>query len=720
LSDAAAPQAMRGSGGSGGRRASAARLVIAAVLLLPVEGVHPSVQLLVLLALLAGGLAVGWALANGWLRGLAGGDRAFAAAALGIAAGVVLGALLGHCGLLTGWWFRGALALAVLASAALPRRAPRSDGRAAAGSSARGLRRALRLRGSPRLRRVQRAILWACVLLVAVAFLRAAIRHRHVAPGHFSFDDTSYHLTAVGTWAMHGDLRMPRFTYGDPRTSFYPFASELLAWELTTPFAGGDFAARWIELPFAVLTLFGVGLVARRVGAHEVALLAPLLYATVADAYPLMALTAGNDHALGFAAVVTAHGALLLWARPRAAVGAYAGCGLGLLLGGKYLGVLYGPLLVALVVLAIVAGRRRAVPIRPGVSVMLAAAGAAAIVGGYAYLRNAVTTGNPIFPVSLRIGTWSLPGWEDVSPESWAASAIATIEPWRFPWTKVGLLGPLFRFTMLPAAILAPVLALAVAPPRRRVLYAWLFAIPLGVYLLFVRLVEDHRNARYLFAGLAIAAVAVAWLVSRLPPRWRPVVAAVLAVAATWPWVAAGNDTLRFLPLTLGAGWLLSRPSRPWVSRPATVLAAATVGALALAAVAPGVLRKYERRRFDNERAAAALERLTGGAPARVAYAGWNQPYLFFGRRLQNAVYMPPVAPTLDTMFYRWRGPLEDRASPRPRRDWMRNLERLRIEWVVWVNAGADERPERGWMAQSRHFACVYADRNVELWQVRR
>ncbi len=557
------PRAWRLSGDGAWRWWAAARLLVAVVLLLPVGRMHEAVQFLVFLAVLAGGACVGWSLARWWLPGFGRGERAFAAAVLGIAACVVIGVVIGHFGFVTGWWFRGVLAATVVASAALvPRRRREGAERQRGPRPAVDVHRVLRQRGSLRLRRVQRAVLWACVLLVGVAFLRTANRYRHVAPGHFSFDDTSYHLAAVGTWTMFGDLRMPRFTYGDPRTPFYPFASELLAWEVTTPFAGGDFAARWIELPFAVLTLFGIGLVARRVGAHEVALVGPLLYATVADAYPLMAFTAGNDHALALAAVVVAHGALLLWARPRAGVAAYAGVGLGLLLGSKYLGVLYGPLLVGLVVLAVLMTRRRDVPLRARAMALLAGAGAAAVVGGYSYLRNAVTTGNPIFPVSLRIGPWTLPGWEEVAPEHWVASAIATIDPWRFPWVNVELFGELFRFTMLPAALLAPFAALWLAPRRRRVLYAALFAMPIGVYVLFVRLVEDHRHARYVFAGVAIAAVAVAWLVSRLPPRWRAVMALVLAAAAVWPWMRTQPETLLFLPLTLAAGWMLTRPRR--------------------------------------------------------------------------------------------------------------------------------------------------------------
>jgi hypothetical protein len=566
------------------------------------------------------------------------------------------------------------------------------------------------------------------MLLVAVVLARTAIRYRHVPPGRFNYDDTSYHLTAVATWNVHHDLRMPRFTFGDPRTSFYPFASELVAWELTTPFAGGDFAARWVELPFALLTLVGVAVVARRVGAGEAALVAPLLYATVSEAWPTMALTAGNDHALAFAAVAAVHGALLLRERPRVGAGIYAGAGLGLLVATKYLGVIYAPLLAVVIVLALVFSRRRE-PVVGDVArqarwgrlgVLVAVGVAAVVVGGYAYLRNAITTGNPIFPVSLRVGSWALPGWADVAPGAWAKSAEPGFDPWRFPWRMVERFGRLFRFTLLPAALLAPIAAVWLAPARRRVLYAGLFAVPLGKYLLFVRLVEDHRGVRYLLPGLAIAAVAAAWLVSRLPHRARVVVSAGLAALAAARWVVDLPEALLALPLVALGVWAWVRHRRPKLA-PVWKLVAVGGGVLAVAALAPVTLQRYEEQRFRDRPAAAALERLAGPGPARVAYAGGNQPYLFCGRRLRNALFMPSDVATTATTFYRWRGPLEGPPARRPRHAWERNLARLGIEWVVWESTGSGIRPEREWMLRSpERFSRVYADHRAEIWRVRR
>jgi hypothetical protein len=230
---------------------------------------------------------------------------------------------------------------------------------------------------------------------------------------------------------------------------------------------------------------------------------------------------------------------------------------------------------------------------------------------------------------------------------------------------------------------------------------------------------------RYLCPGLAVAAVGVAWLVSRLPPWLRLLTAAAVAAFALWPWVAERPELLALLVPALLCSWLITRRGRGARrdGKPRTAVAATAIvlACLVAAAAGAGTVRKYERQRYRDRPAAAELERLVGPAPARIAYAGWNQPYLFFGTRMRNAVFLVPAEPSLDTLFYNWRGAIESRESKRPRRDWVRNLDRLRVNWVVWEAAGLDARPERGWMLRDpARFTRVYADVRNEIWQVRR
>ena len=69
----------------------------------------------------------------------------------------------------------------------------------------------------------------------------------------------SYHLSEVATWIRYGDLRMLRFSMGDPSTPFYPVLGEMASWVLIAPFRDSDVAARWSQLPFALFSFLAVG-----------------------------------------------------------------------------------------------------------------------------------------------------------------------------------------------------------------------------------------------------------------------------------------------------------------------------------------------------------------------------------------------------------------------------------------------------------------------------
>lgn len=698
------------------------RLVAAGLLLLPVGAATTWLQLLVLAALLVALGCAGEALAARWFPGLRAPDRALVTAACAVATALLAGVVLGHFGLLTGPAFRAVAALLAVATLWPPRAArgeqgPQGEGRGE--SPGRGF---VLMRGS-RVRRLAAGVVLAAAVASGAGVAQRIWHYRQAQPGRFSFDDTSYHLFTAATFHTNHDLRMPRFSYGDPRTTFYPLASELLAWELTTPFAGGDFAARWVELPFALLTLLATAVVARRLGAGSVGcLLAPLLYASVTEAVPFSALAAGNDHAVGFAVIAVVHAALLLRGRAAPGTGAYAGIAMGLLVGTKLVGLLDSPSLGLLVLLCLAVSR--AAPgdrLRSRGVALAVCVGVALLVGGYTYLRNAATAGNPLFPVAIRLGPLSLPGWVDVYPSPAHEAPESVIDPWRFPWVRRELLGPLFRWTMLPALLLAPVVALLRRRSRRGLVVAWVVAQPLVLYLLFVALIEDHRTIRYLFGAVALAAVATTWLVTRLPEKWRWPLVAALAALASGRWVMARPGLLAVSALVLTVAWALARRRRAgyvWHPKPVAALAL-----LAACLVAPSVARtvaRYEAHRLDQEPAAGALATLTGGRAARVAYLGWNQPYLYCGHRLQNVVSMVPGGRHLDARDYRWGSDTVDPfGDPSTRRRWLRNLETLRIEYIVWVAQGGKSGPEHWWMEQTPALERRYGDGRVEVWRVR-
>jgi hypothetical protein len=194
----------------------------------------------------------------------------------------------------------------------------------------------------------------------------------------------------------------------------------------------------------------------------------------------------------------------------------------------------------------------------------------------------------------------------------------------------------------------------------------------------------DHRDIRYVFAALALAALAAPWLVERLPPR-----------------CARLGRIAMFL----------------------------TVSASLIAGARASFLAESRRSEPEPDAAAAFLDR-TAPAGTTIAFCGGNQPYLFFGRRLQNRLlYVPTyggpeaqgeLTPPLGAAFFSWKGPLEFPRHRVVREEWRENLRRLNVGFVVVVRTG-DELPERDWIAiEPEAFPRVFSDSRTEVFVVRK
>ena len=577
--------------------------------------------------------------------------------------------------------------------------------------------------GDPeRLARAETALVLAVALLTAWVWGRTAHGARYDFPGYYSFDDTYYHLTAVATWHRSGDLRMVKLAMGVSSTTFYPIVAEICAWVFLAPFRDSDFAARWAQLPFALASLAAAAAVARRLGiSRRAAGVAALLYATVPEFFPELALSAGNDHTAAFFTLAALDSALELGRRPRRGAAVYAGIALGLLAGTKYLALLYAAVLAGVAAVSLLANRPR--PSFKALAGLVGLAAALALAaGGYTYLRNAVTAGNPLFPAP--IGLLGLPGWESATLASRRLWAEFAIDVPSFLTARPDLFGPLFPFILLPAALLAPFVALGRGSSwGRRIETAVELALPIVFFLQFRYLMHDHRAARYIFPAIALAAVAFAGLTERAGPRWGALLRIALLLPAAW-------ELLRPLRLSFGAFPAIAlvalgilavlRKERPKAWRLAGGLAAAL---LVLAAFPLGAtVRKYQEIKFRERRAALAFDRATAGKGARVAYIGWNQPYFFFGGRLQNDVLIVPRSGDLAAREYTWGGSAEFPFEGWDYKTWRANLERLGVEYLVVVRTGQGlERPERPWIV--RHpgtFERFYRDSLIEIWRVKK
>ncbi len=694
-------------------------LLLAAILLL--GAVLPdswrAFQMLVLAALLAALWEVGSRLARWLVPDFGPASRGVAAFTFAVGAAVVPATWLGHVG-----WLRPApfliwTAAACLLSQLLP--APKREaGEATSPAPA-----------SRPWERVDLALLLMAALAIAFVGLYDMWRLRFAPAGPHGFDDVSYHLSAVATWIRYGDLRMIRFSMGDPSTPFYPILGEMASWVLIVPFRDSDVAARWTQVLFAVFSFLAVVAIARRLGlSRRNSALAAIAYAGIYHVFPVLSVSAGNDQSTSFFTLAGIDAALALARRPRPGTAAVTGAALGLLLATKYIGVLFAPVILAVLALAAwIERRRQRDPAERAPARTLAGAAALlvitmAVTGGYTYLRNAVTTGNPIFPAPVEIlGIEIFPGWGGITTPERADAPEFDIDVWEFLTRRSKLFGSYFPFTLLPAALLAPFLALW----RRRWRAVLTFVLPAVIFLQFLFLMPDHRDIRYFLPAVALAAVAFAWLLAEAGPRIalpvRGVVLAWITLQAVRHVGQSGTTHalagLAVIAVGVLLEWAWTRgkdetpPLRLWYPLTAVVF-------MFMMIWLDGMAERYQEKKFANLPGELALERIVGTRGARVAYAGFNQPYLFFGSRFQNGLEIVPRTRALEARYYRWGVPLTEPYSVGPYRRWRGNLERLGIEYVVVVRSPWED-PERRWMNhRSEDFDLAWASSQVEIWRV--
>jgi hypothetical protein len=316
-------------------------------------------------------------------------------------------------------------------------------------------------------------------------------------------------------------------------------------------------------------------------------------------------------------------------------------------------------------------------------------------------------------PVSL-FGHSIFPGWEAVTVSSRSDEPEFQIDVWKFLLDRRDLLGAFFPYTLLPAALLAPLVALG----RRRWRDALVLTLPVVLFLEFLYLMHDHRDMRYFMPGVALAAVAFAWLVEQAGTR-ASAVRAVLLLALTFHvtrkldfGTAAGIAVALAL---IGLGWLAVR----WGSTTRRWLAIATAAAVVISALPlAAAVDHYQAVKLTYRLPALALDRMAGPGGAAVAYVGLNKPYTFFGSRLQNTVYVVPRIGELESQYYRWGGTLEFPFDSDDYTRWRRRLNRLGVGFVV-VHRSPWENPERSWMAgRPRAFRLEFFDLATEIWRV--
>jgi hypothetical protein len=578
----------------------------------------------------------------------------------------------------------------------------------------------------------------------------------HLASPPSNWDAMTYHLHFPARWIQEGHLHHIPTVFSDNASAFAPQNGALLfAWSMAL--LGSDALSNVLQ--FAALAAIGCAVhrLARMSGVGPLA--SALAGATVVWIQPLRRLVASaNVDAWMLAFWIMALAWLATYLRrPRVDLAAACGLAAGLAAGTKTIGLTLALLLLPPFLLVALVRRRPA-----HLALWIAAA---TLGGGWWYVRNAVLYGNPLFPLELRAGPWTLRGAYD----------LAALRAGEFHVGSLGgLLERVYDRWQLPLCLLlaAGFVALgwrSTTLSRRRgaelpaATALLLLAEGFAVLLWYAFLVPHNSQTRFLLPALLLALVGWAGLLDRAGRRRRwaswalaagGIVALALAGRPEREWLvrfeALRQAQVALLPLAIAVGLSYSALAlravacrRAWRAGATGLLVAAALGTLALGVRSAEISRPSFLTRTNFRAWSEGFLALQDPALAasRVAYSGANIPYALAGPRFRHRVVYCNTRGEADDGFYEfwqrdprtypyhkpgiYRGPDERYEL------WLEHLERERIELVVLFALHTVERrylpstaagfpPEQQWIARHpERFQPLLRGRKAEIYRLR-
>lgn len=496
-------------------------------------------------------------------------------------------------------------------------------------------------------------------------------------------DTVTFHLPNVARWIQSGsfwqiDQFNPLLASGNyPQNGDVVFLSVLQAWE-------NDAFARLVNIPFVALAAVAVYALARELRSPRAT---SVLFAAVFASLPVVSLAAyeGAKTDSIFLATFTA-GAVFALRHFRSRDPAelvLAGIGLGIALGTKWYGIYSVPaVLLVWGAATLLAKGRGPRLVRDGAALT----GVTFAFGGFWLVRNWVESGDPIFPVAVRIAGVTL--WDAPRDFIRECAGYRIVDYLAEPRIWADYILPAYRDNyrlggvLLALGVLGAVVASAVSLVRARrgrgesaaarpelpavaavaaaalVITAAYSITPYTAFGLEGEPTLVGANTRWLGGALALAAPLAAWAVGRLG-RVRLVAEAVALVAVVdglrhalhLPLASflAAAIALALAALAAYAIWAGSaRLRRPGVAR----VAAAALAVVALVAVGHSRQQKFNDGRYEGSDAALTWLAQNARSGHRIGLAGvWGTDatspvWTAFGPRLDNHVEF--VGPFVD------------------------------------------------------------------------
>jgi hypothetical protein len=586
-------------------------------------------------------------------------------------------------------------------------------------------------------------VLWAGMVL-AVRSLLLAVK--------VVSDGPIYHLYFAARWWKAGRLILVAAPFGESAATYFPANGDLVFTWLMASW-GGDRLAKIGQAPFLVLAGLAAYGCARVLGASRSASIVATCWFASSTPFLIYSFEPNVD-TIFVAGYMLATYFFLRAVRgaPSTAAVCLGALAAGLALGTKPVGVVFVPPLVALFLGAILF---QTAPPRIRLVRVLLAGLLPLVTGGYWYVRNALLTGNPVYPLEIRaFGRVLLGGWY-TSHAMRHSPYYVPLADWR---ALCDILLAVLDPRLAPFWIGALALALARGSRTDSTWTRWVGIVSLLAILniaLYWVCIPYRSQQRFMLQALGLAVVPLATLLDHA--RWLRRGAVILLAfhlltPQTWPLAKDENaipwDFTRSIPNAVDAPTpLFARLDQlsKSLALPGAILNVATLLAVGLAAALVvwawrRVERNSPRLKQDVTAAVAAIALFVGLGVAdlwslgfdsrvrfyppfrdfyrgwlnfavwagqkgsRVAYAGTDLPYYLLGEHLRNEVRYINIDRHGDWLMHDYhRAACEQGAGnwpgTRPGWDrmgpdfqaWLENLAAERIQLLVVTRVNPDE-----------------------------
>jgi hypothetical protein len=581
-------------------------------------------------------------------------------------------------------------------------------------------------------------------------------------------DGPIYHLYFGARWWKEARIFLVAAPFGENAATYFPATGDLwFAWLMIC--WGGERLAKIGQAPFLLLSASSLYEIMRRLGANKNASAIAVCWFVGCTPFLLFSFEPNVDtiFVAGYIAAVLFYLRYVLDGG-RVSSLILAGLAAGCAWGTKPTGIVFVPVLLAVGTLAILVQRRHD---RRVLGSAIALIAPAMLMVAFWYGRNAVLSGNPLYPLQIRVfGKVLFTGWYSTDVMRLSQYAIS-ITDWR---ALVDILLVILDPRQAPFWLLALLGAWQWGRPAT-MSDRWVWgcaALAVVNVALYWLLIPYRTQQRFMIHALALGAIPLARFFDRSSIARVAATSLLLlhvATPETWPWGPDDRsvpwDLSLAIPNSVGAildctrrfpGWAnyltgiviltglcvgvaalwLRQATQPSIARFTLALGAtgATIAGLTWSQSADQSAPKshpfFPRSFPDYYVGWIQLDQLAGTRGARIAYAGTDLPYYLLGSGLRNEVRYINIDDHPDWLLHDYhraasRAGKPSWPNPRPGWDrehpnydaWLSNLRSAGIQLLVVCRANPEEGLHNIADAERFPIERVWADSHPEIFR---